>query len=341
MDKSMKSQKINVFKSIDKNILWLALIIIGLVVWMTIAAPGRFWKGATFQAMAYQFPEFGIMSLGMMLCMIAGGIDLSVVGVSNLAGIVAAFIIKSAGADPSMGVIIGAIVAAIAVGAGAGAFNGFMIGNLRIPAMLVTLCGQQIFTGLGIAITQGPAISGMPDAFKAIANDLVFGAVPVPLFIFIAVVVVLFLVLRFTVFGQQLYLMGANPTASQYSGINNFGVTMKTYMASGILAAVAGIIVCSHYGSAKADYGTSYTLLTLLIVILGGISPAGGKGKLAGVVLSILVLQIISSAFNILRFDSYLKTFVWGLVMIGVMMIQYGSEVRGGHPKKLKVRKTS
>ncbi|BDF59706.1 ABC transporter permease [Christensenellaceae bacterium] len=337
----MEKTKVNVWRSIDKNILWLALIIIGLVVWMTIAAPSNFWKGATFQSMAYQFPEFGIMSLGMMLCMIAGGIDLSVVGISNLAGIMAAVVMQAAGGDVNGGIIIAALVVAVAVGAGAGAFNGFMIGNLRIPAMLVTLSAQQIFMGLGIAITKGPAISGLPESFTAIANGLVFNAIPIPLFIFIAVVVILFLVLRFTVYGQQLYLMGANPTASAYSGINNFGVTMKTYMASGIMAAVAGIIVASHYGSAKADYGTSYQLLTLLIVILGGISPSGGKGKLAGVVLSILVLQIISSAFNILRFDSYLKTFVYGLVMIGVMMVQYGAEVYGGRPKKLKVRKTS
>lgn len=337
----MEKTKVNVWRSIDKNILWLALIIIGLVVWMTIAAPSNFWKGATFQSMAYQFPEFGIMSLGMMLCMIAGGIDLSVVGISNLAGIMAAVVMQAAGGDVNGGIIVAALVVAVAVGAGAGAFNGFMIGNLRIPAMLVTLSAQQIFMGLGIAITKGPAISGLPESFTAIANGLVFNAIPIPLFIFIAVVVILFLVLRFTVYGQQLYLMGANPTASAYSGINNFGVTMKTYMASGIMAAVAGIIVASHYGSAKADYGTSYQLLTLLIVILGGISPSGGKGKLAGVVLSILVLQIISSAFNILRFDSYLKTFVYGLVMIGVMMVQYGAEVYGGRPKKLKVRKTS
>lgn len=337
----MEKTKVNVWRSIDKNILWLALIIIGLVVWMTIAAPSNFWKGATFQSMAYQFPEFGIMSLGMMLCMIAGGIDLSVVGISNLAGIMAAVVMQAAGGDVNGGIIVAALVVAVAVGAGAGAFNGFMIGNLRIPAMLVTLSAQQIFMGLGIAITKGPAISGLPESFTAIANGLVFNAIPIPLFIFIAVVVILFLVLRFTVYGQQLYLMGANPTASAYSGINNFGVTMKTYMVSGIMAAVAGIIVASHYGSAKADYGTSYQLLTLLIVILGGISPSGGKGKLAGVVLSILVLQIISSAFNILRFDSYLKTFVYGLVMIGVMMVQYGAEVYGGRPKKLKVRKTS
>ena len=166
----MEKTKVNVWRSIDKNILWLALIIIGLVVWMTIAAPSNFWKGATFQSMAYQFPEFGIMSLGMMLCMIAGGIDLSVVGISNLAGIMAAVVMQAAGGDVNGGIIIAALVVAVAVGAGAGAFNGFMIGNLRIPAMLVTLSAQQIFMGLGIAITKGPAISGLPESFTAIAN---------------------------------------------------------------------------------------------------------------------------------------------------------------------------
>ncbi len=340
MMEKQAQKKVNVLKSIDKNILWLFVIIVALVIIMTFAAPGQFLTISNFQSMTFQFPEFGIMALGMMLCMIAGGIDLSVVGVSNLAGIVAAVIMKTAGID-NTGAIVGAVIAAVAVGIGAGAFNGFMIGNLRIPAMLVTLSSQQIFTGLGLAITKGPAITGLSDAFKTIGNGLFLGVIPYSLLIFVGVVIVLMLILKYTVYGQQLYLMGANPTASQYSGINNFGVTMKTYMASGIMAAIAGIVVCSHLGSAKSDYGTTYTLLTLLIVILGGVSPAGGKGKLAGVVLSIIVLQVISSAFSILRFDSFLKTFVWGLVLIVVMMVQYGAEIYGGRPKKLKVRKTA
>ncbi|MFA6846622.1 MAG: ABC transporter permease, partial [Sphaerochaetaceae bacterium] len=94
-----------------------------------------------------------------------------------------------------------------------------------------------------------------------------------------------------------------------------------TYMISGILGAIGGILISSHYNSAKTDYGKSYTLLTLLIVVLGGTDPNGGKGNVLGVTLAVIVLQLISSAFNILRINSFVKTFVWGLILICTMVI--------------------
>lgn len=100
-------------------------------------------------------------------------------------------------------------------------------------------------------------------------------------------------------------------------------MTILTFVISGMLSAVAGIIVCSRAMSAKADYGSSYILQCLLVAILGGISPFGGKGKVVGIVLSIITLQILSSGFNILRFSSYQKTFIWGFVLILVMIINY------------------
>lgn len=117
--------------------------------------------------------------------------------------------------------------------------------------------------------------------------------------------------------------MGSNSTASRYSGVNNLRVTLLTYMISGLSAAIAGIIIISHYGSAKSDYGSSYTLLTLLIVVFGGVDPAGGKGNVLGVGLTVVILQLISSACNILRFDSFTKTVIWGLMLIIVMAAKY------------------
>ena len=110
--------------------------------------------------------------------------------------------------------------------------------------------------------------------------------------------------------------MGTNPQASRYSGINNLKVTMFTYGISGLLGSIGGVIMASHYNSAKSDYGSSYTLLTLLIAVLGGSNPNGGYGTVGGVTLAIIVLQLISSAFNILRVNSFIKTFVWGLVLM-------------------------
>lgn len=307
-------------KNSDKNIITLFCIAIGIVIIMTCINTD-FLEISNIQSMSFQLPEFGILCFGMMLCMISGGIDLSLVGTANLSGIVTAVIIISMNGSPT-GVVIG-IVAGILVGVLCGLFNGFLIGQLQIPAMLVTLCGGQLYTGLGMVITKGPAITGLPDYFQNIANGTIGGIMPISLMIFIAFAMGINFILKYTILGKQICFMGSNPTASRYSGINNLRVTLLTYMISGISAAISGIIIISHYGSAKSDYGSSYVLLTLLIVVFAGVDPAGGKGRVLAVGLTVLILQLISSACNILRFDSFTKTVIWGLMLILIMTSKY------------------
>ena len=318
----------------DSSILSLCIMIAIVLVGMAILKPGTFYTMTNLRSMIFQFPEFGIMALGMMLCMISGGIDLSLVGIANLSGIVATYIMLAMGGS-TVSIAI-ACVAAILVGALCGCFNGFMIGYLKIPAMLVTLCGLQLYGGIGLGITTGPALTGLPDAYKYIANGSI-GNIPVVVFIFIVVVALVGFLMNFTVYGQQVRFMGSNDEASRYSGINNLKVTIMTYMISGILGAISGILITSHFNSAKADYGSSYTLLTLLIVVLGGVHPDGGRGKVSGVVLSILLLQLVAQAFSILQIDptGNMKTFVYGLLLILVLCSETFKSI-----KKKKVRKT-
>lgn len=322
----------------DKNTFGLVIILFGIILFMSILEPSKFFTFNNFQSMSFQFPEYGILSLGMMACMIAGGIDLSTVGIANLSSVVTATIlVKMMPEGASFGMYaVFAITAAIVVGGLCGLFNGFLIGYVEIPAMLVTLAGLQLYCGLALAITKGPAITGVPEAFQVIGNGYIFGKIPVPLVLFFVLAIILWAIIKYTVYGQQLYMMGSNATASKYSGIKNLSVTLRTYMLSGMFAAVAGVIMCSRYGSAKSDYGTSYTLQTLLIVILGGVNPNGGKGKVTGVVLSVLILQVISSAFNMLRFSSFLKDFAWGAVILVVMAANYWAIY---HPKTSKKKK--
>ena len=304
-------------KNVDKNTLLLFVLVILIFAVMAVLQPSAFLGLANIQGMCIQFPEFGIMALGMMLAMIAGGIDLSLVGIANFASIVGATImVKMVGTNGS--IVLG-IIAAIIIGLLCGTFNGFMIGYLQIPPMLVTLCGLQLYTGLGLAITKGPALTGLPESFSAIANGVI-GIVPIATIIFLICALVVAFMLRSTVYGQQVCFMGTNNTASRYSGINNLKITIMTYGTSGILGGIAGVIMASHYNSAKSDYGSSYTLLTLLIVVLGGTNPDGGKGSVLGVSLAVLVLQLVSSAFNIMRINSFLKTFVWGLILLVIIV---------------------
>lgn len=313
-------------KHVDSSILTLCAMIAIVLIIMAIYSPKNYFAVSNLRSMIFQFPEFGILSFGMMICMISGGIDLSLIGIANLAGIVAATImIKMGGTNPSIAL---ACIAAILVGMACGLFNGFMIGFLKIPAMLVTLCGLQLYTGLGLAITTGPALNGLPDNFKFITNGSI-GNVPVIIFVFIAVVIAVSFLMRSTIYGQQVYFLGSNAEASKYSGINNLKVTIRTYMTSGILGAISGIVMTSHFNSAKSDYGSSYTLLSLLIVVLGGIHPDGGQGKVIGVTLSIVLLQLISNAFSILQVETTVKTFVYGVLLIASLVMTLFHEKRG------------
>lgn len=303
---------------IDPHIKALLGMMAFVLILMAILKGDTYFTIPNLRSMFFQFPEYGILTFGMMMCMIAGGIDLSLVGIMNLAGVVCALIIKNMGGS-TVSIAIG-IIAALVVGAACGAFNGFIIGSLNIPAMLVTLCGLELYSGLALAITGGPAINSLPDAFKNIANGSI-GAIPIVIFIFIAVVLIVTFIMKCTVFGHEIYYLGTNAQASKYSGINNLKVTIMTYMCSGILGGIAGVVITSHLNSAKSSNGSSYTTLSLLIAVLGGINPDGGEGKVSGVLLSIVLLQLVANAFTIMRAPDTTRTLVNGCLLVLALII--------------------
>ena len=303
---------------IDPHIKALLGMMAFVLILMAILKGDTYFTIPNLRSMFFQFPEYGILTFGMMMCMIAGGIDLSLVGIMNLAGVVSALIIKNMGGS-TVSILIG-IIAALIVGAACGAFNGFIIGSLNIPAMLVTLCGLELYSGLALAITGGPAINSLPDAFKNIANGSV-GAIPIVIFIFIAVLLIVTFIMKCTVFGHEIFYLGTNAQASKYSGINNLKVTILTYMCSGILGSIAGIVITSHLNSAKSSNGSSYTTLSLLIAVLGGINPDGGEGKVGGVLLSIVLLQLVANAFTIMRAPDTTRTLVNGCLLVLALII--------------------
>ena len=319
----------------DTHILTIVGLMVLALILMAILQPGNYFTLKNAKSMIFQFPEYGILAFGMMVCMIAGGIDLSLVGIMNFTGVLAAMIVTKmteGGEGMAISAILVAIVTALVVGGACGAFNGFIIGYFNIPAMLVTLCGLQLYTGLAYGITGGPAINGMCDAFKNIANGTVAG-IPYVLFIYIIVVAVVAFVMRSTVFGNEIYFLGSNAKASRYSGINTLRVTIMTHMFSGILGGVSGILITSHLNSAKSSNGSTYTLLTLLIVVLGGIHPDGGKGRVAGVALTTILLQVIANAFGLLHMDDNAKTFVNGCLLVAALLLDVYLDKRAAKKK--------
>lgn len=329
----------------DDNLKRLLYITISLFVLMSLLAPDTFLSFRNFSSMAYQFPEFGLLSIAIMLAMLSGGIDLSVVGIANLSGIFAALIMtKLVAAEVSgllmvLGLIL-VVVVAISTGILAGLFNGFLISKIGITPILATLGSMELFTGLAIVITKGYSIYGFPESFLALGNGSIL-KIPAPFIIFLLYAVGFSVLLNKTRYGFKLYMMGTNEIASKFSGLNNSWITIKTYIFSGILAASAGLILISRTNAAKADYGSSYTLQAILVVVLGGVNPNGGFGTVLGVILSVFSLQFLSSGFNMLNISGFAKNFVWGALLLVVIATNYYFNKRKEEKAKEKAKESA
>ncbi|MBA8820141.1 ABC transporter permease [Ochrobactrum sp. P6BS-III] len=293
-----------------KGLAVLAIAIFGV---LSLLAPG-FLTAANLNSMGFQFPEFGLLSLAVLPTMVSGGIDLSVVATANLAAIVAAVMMR---AGPELAIL--AIPVALLIGVACGLLNGFLIAYLRLPPILATLGTMQLFSGIGIVITGGPAITGLPQWYTAFGNWSVGGVVPLPLVLFVATALLLGFLLKRTPVGIHLRLFGANPVASHFAGTREKGLLLRIYAIAGLIASIAGLVVLARVNSANADYGSSYLLLVILINILAGVSPAGGFGTVTGVTLAVICLQLISSGLNFLSFSAFSRDLFFGGLLVVVM----------------------
>ncbi|TBW41401.1 ABC transporter permease [Siculibacillus lacustris] len=310
----------------DNNIVQLLGMVVVIMVVMTFLSPDKFLRYYNFESLTYLFPELGVLSIAMLVAMLTGGIDLSIIGIANVSAILAGLFFhhfvgrEGIASGDGTGIVFLGIVLSLTIGAAAGAFNGFLITKLRVTPILATLGSGQVFTGIALVLTGGPAIVGFPVAWDWIGNGKIFGlAVPFVLFIVIALGMA-FLLTR-TTFGVSLQLIGTNPKAAVYAGLDKTRMIFLSYVATGMLASIAGIMLSGRTNAAKSDYGTSYLLQAVLIAVLGGTNPAGGKGTVAGVSIAVIALMLLSSGFQILRFSNHLIDFIWGAFLLLVIVI--------------------
>jgi simple sugar transport system permease protein len=173
--------------------------------------------------------------------------------------------------------------------------------------------------GLGEFLTRGGDISGFPDFLREIGHGAIFG-VPVPMLVFIAAAIVWHVVLARTRHGFSVAMIGSNPQASEYSGIPVRRSLMLVYALSGVMCALAGVIMLTRFNSVRMGHGEALLLVTVLACFLGGVDPFGGFGRVAPVFVSLLILQTLSSGLNLLGASQHLSTAVWGLFLIAVMI---------------------
>jgi simple sugar transport system permease protein len=165
---------------------------------------------------------------------------------------------------------------------------------------------------------------GFPDAFVFIGNGYL-GIFPMAFLIFAAAVAVFAIILNKTRFGRGVFMLGANPVAARFSGLNIPSIQTKVYIMNGLLAGVSAMIMISRSNSAKSGYGSSYLLQSILIVLLGGTNPAGGFGSILGVIMAIFIVQFLGSGFNILGFSPFVQDVIRGTILLLVMVINFYS----------------
>jgi len=292
---------------------------------MWILSPREFFRIDNFQSMAFQLPEFGLLSTAMMITMLTGGINLSIIASANLSGIVTAivltrFVSPEAMTAGSNVTILLAICAGLVTSLVIGLVNGLLIAVVEVSPILATLGMLTLVNGLTIVITKGYVIAGFPDFIRFIGNGLVAG-IPMPIIIFAVAAAALSLVLNRTTLGFNIYMIGSNATASRFSGVNNKAVLIWTYLISGLYSGLASLIMISRFNSVATGYGSSYLLITILASVLGGTSTVGGFGRVSGLLLALAILQIVSSGLNLLRVSAFLTIAIWGLILILVMVV--------------------
>jgi ribose transport system permease protein len=266
----------------------------------------------------------GIVAAGQTLVIIGGGegIDLSVGSVVTLGAILVYHL--SAGRDA---LAIPALLIALGAGALIGAINGLGITLVRIPPLVMTLGMSGVVQGLILAVTQGRLSGGTPPVLETLVDAPLWAGIPGVLLIWLVLGVAMWLLLTRTPYGKRLFAVGANRTAARLSGVRVPALLVLTYALSGLLAALAGVVLLGYIQRVFLDLGSDYTLPSVAAVVVGGTLLSGGQGGYLGTMAGALVLTILSSLLTTLMLPEAARQIVFGLLLL-LLLSFYGRQRR-------------
>lgn len=311
---------------LDRRLIGLAGFAVAIALAFSFAAPG-FAGVFNVQSMAFQVAEIGLFSLVIAVSMYTAGIDLSIVSVGNLSALVTAqlFVLTGAAeADAATATLLTVLcaTAGLATGALCGLVNGLIITRLRVSPILATLGTMQLFNGIAIGWTSGESVYGMPQQFLALGTQYLLG-IPLPFVVLVVVAAIVAVIMSQRPLGFRIYVIGSNAEAARFAGVPTDRVLLATYTLCGAISAVAGLVIAARSASASPDYGQSYLLLAIVIAVLGGTDPNGGRGTVLGVVIAAITLQMVSSGFNLLGLSQFAYQIVQGVILIVVMGVGF------------------
>jgi ribose transport system permease protein len=257
-----------------------------------------------------------LIAFGMTFIILTGGIDLSVGSILALSSALMAGMMVS-GLDPILAILVGILLGAIM-----GVINGILVSKGKMAPFIVTLATMTIFRGLTLVYTDGKPITGIGDSemFQMLGRGYFLG-VPVPAVVMIIAFMILWFLLHKTSFGRKTYAIGGNERASRISGIKVDRVKVAIYGLAGTMAAIAGAILTSRLNSAQPTAGQSYEMDAIAAVVLGGTSLSGGKGRLFGTLVGVLIIGTLNNGMNLLGVSSFYQQVVKGAVILIAVLL--------------------
>ena len=255
-----------------------------------------------------------IVAVGMTYVILSGGIDLSVGSIVAVAGVVLGTLLQDGQPLPV------SIAAALGVGVACGVINGTLVSWGGLPPFIVTLGMMSIARGAALVFTEGRPVSGFDAGFRSIATASV-GFIPSPVIVMVVVYALAHLVLTRTTFGRYVYAIGGNEEATRLSGVAVRFHKTAVYAVSGLMSAVAAIILTARLNSAQPIAGMMYELDAIAATVIGGTSLMGGEGSLGGTLVGALIMGVLRNGLNLLGVSSFLQQIVIGAVIVGAVLV--------------------
>ena len=305
------------------------LVLIAMCVFASVFSP-YFLTAYNLGSLVRDIAFIGLITLGQACLLLIGEIDLSVGNIAALCGVVGGMLMVFGKVNPFL-----ALALCLVLGAVLGFINGTIVTRLKLNSMVVTIGMSGVYAGLNLVMTKGKAVENIPKDIYFLGQGFLFG-IPMPFVIMLILMIIVLFLVKFTQFGRYLYAIGNNKEAAKILGIKVNIIRTLAFSLTGLLSALAGILMVSRLGTSQPSIGTDWPLNSIAASVIGGVSMTGGLGNPFGAFIGATIICVISNLIVLFGVDPYWQTAVSGIVVVVAISIDSISMMMAAKQKLIK-----
>ena len=323
--KTDEKQKNLIFRILDNPVAtpYLTLLIIFII--SSVLSPKIFPTPSNLMNILRQASIVGVVSIGMTLVLLIGGIDLSVTSVMALSACLLSDMFKNAVEKGRTGIEIGPVLLVLLIGCLIGALNGVLIVSRNLEAFIVTLAMNQVVKGIIMVYRKGAPGGKVTDFWKAFGSSYILG-IPCAVLLYAAMMIIFIVLLNRTVYGRRVYAIGSNAEAARLTGVKVKKDKIIAYALCGFTAALAGVMLMARVRVGEPNGSAGYDMDALAAAVIGGTSMAGGTGNLVGTLAGVLIMAMLNNILNLIGADPNLQGVIKGVIILIAVLSQRKSD---------------